>query len=130
MTFLLWLPVAVYMAAIFYVSAQSSPPSPGGVPDYILHGVEYFGLAIVTFRAVARGLPAQVTGARARLTMLLVVGYAVSDELHQYFVPFRTADIRDVAYDVVGASLALIVCRAWHIIATPHSHIANPKSRR
>ena len=60
MNVLLWLPVAAYMAAIFYVSAQSSLPGRGGVPDVVLHGGEYFGLAMLTFRAVADlgiGLP-------------------------------------------------------------------------
>lgn len=126
----LWLPVAAYMAAIFYVSAQSSLPGRGGIPDFILHGGEYFGLAVLAFRAVAGGLPARVTAARARTTMLIAAGYAFSDELHQYFVPFRTADVRDFAYDVSGAALALVACRAWHIISTSKSRIPDPKSQR
>jgi VanZ family protein len=124
---LVWLPVAVYMAAIFYVSAQSSLPGRGGIPDYVLHGGEYFGLAVLTFRAIAGGLPARVTTARARSTMLIAAAYAFSDELHQYFVPFRTADIRDFIYDVAGAALALIACRAWHIISSPKSQIPDSK---
>ena len=117
------------MAAIFYLSAQSSLPGRGGIPDFVLHGGEYFGLAILTFRAVAGGLPAPVTAARARATMLIASGYALSDELHQYFVPFRTADVRDFAYDVGGAVLALVACWAWHIISTPKAQIPNPKSQ-
>ena len=130
MNVLLWLPVAAYMAAIFYVSAQSSLPGRGGIPDFVLHGGEYFGLAMLTFRAVAGGLPAPVTTARARTTMLIAAGYALSDELHQYFVPFRTADVRDVVYDVGGAALALVACWAWHIISNPKSQIPNPKTQR
>ena len=129
MNVLLWLPVAAYMAAIFYLSAQSSLPGRGGIPDFVLHGGEYFGLAILTFRAVAGGLPAPVTTARARATMLIAAGYALSDELHQYFVPFRSADVRDFVYDVGGAALALVACWAWHIISTPKARIENPKSQ-
>ena len=67
---------------------------------------------------VAGGLGAQVTAVRAMATMIIAVAYAVSDEAHQLFVPNRTADAGDVLADAAGASVALIVCRAWNIIAT------------
>jgi len=125
----LWGPVLVGMAVIFYLSAQSHPPLPGGIPDWILHGVEYFGFAALVFRAVSGGLPAVVTRARVATTMAIVTAYAVSDEVHQLFVPYRTADVRDVRSDVVGASIALVLCWAWHIIATPRTHVPDVKSR-
>lgn len=130
MKFLLWLPVAVYMAAIFYVSAQSNPPAPGGVPDYILHGVEYAVLSVLTFRALSGGLPSRLSQARVWLTLAITVGYGVTDELHQLFVPFRTADIRDVAYDLAGALLGLAACWAWNIISGSEARIPTTRSRR
>ena len=114
---LLWGPVVAYMAAIFYLSAQSSPPAPGGLPDKLAHAIEYFGLAVVVFRAVAGGFGSQVTAARAMATMIIAVAYAVSDEVHQLFVPDRTADAGDLLADAAGASAALIACWAWNIIA-------------
>jgi VanZ family protein len=107
------------MALIFYLSAQSYPPVPNEIPDWILHGLEYFGFSVLVFRAVSGGLPAAVTRARVATSMAIVSAYAISDEVHQLFVPYRTADLRDVRSDLVGASLALAVCWAWHIIATP-----------
>lgn len=127
---LLWLPVAVYMAAIYYLSAQSSPPAPGGMPDYIQHGVAYAGLAVVTFRAVAGGLPSRLTRGRTWATLVITVGYGISDELHQVFVPNRTPDARDVLYDLVGALIGLAACWAWNIISTPGSQNPNPKPQR
>ena len=118
------------MAAIFYLSSQSSPPGPGGVPDYVLHGVEYAGLAVVTFRALAGGLPARVTGTRALLALLITVAYGVSDELHQRFVPLRTADVRDVGADVAGALIGLFLCWAWNIIAGPRSGTPTAAAQR
>jgi VanZ family protein len=118
------------MAAIFYVSAQSSPAAPEGIPDYVLHGAEYAGLSMVTFRALSAGLPARVTRARALMTLAISVGYGVSDELHQRFVPLRTPDVRDVGYDLVGALLGLAVCWAWHIISTPRPGIPTVPSQR
>ena len=125
----LWGPVLVAMAVIFYLSAQSHPPVPGGIPDWILHSVEYFGFGALVFRAVSGGLPAVVTRARVATTMAIVTTYAISDEVHQLFVPFRTADVRDVRSDIVGASIALVACWAWHIIAAPRTHVPDVKSR-
>jgi len=118
---LLWAPVVAYMAAIFYLSAQSSPPTPGGLPDKLAHAIEYFGLGVVVFRAVAGGLGARVTAARAMATMIIAVAYGVSDEVHQLFVPERMADARDLLADAAGASVALIACWAWNIIAASRS---------
>lgn len=124
----LWGPVIAYSAGIFYLSHQSYPPVPGGIPDWILHSVEYFGFAVVVFRAVAGGVPAAVDRTRVVTTLSIVTAYAIGDELHQVFVPYRTADIRDIRSDVAGASVALLVCWAWHIIATRGSHASNRAS--
>jgi VanZ family protein len=112
----MWGPVVAYMAAIFYLSAQSSPPTPGGLPDKVLHAIEYFGLGVLVFRAVAGGFAAPVTQARAWATMIITVAHAVSDEVHQIFVPYRTADAGDLLADAAGAALALMACLAWNII--------------
>jgi VanZ family protein len=117
------------MGLIFYLSAQSYPPVPDEIPDWILHSVEYFGFAAVVFRAVSGGLPAAVTRTRVATSMAIVTTYAISDEVHQLFVPYRTADLRDVRSDLLGASLALVACWAWHIIATPRAHVPDVKSR-
>jgi len=118
------------MVLIFYLSAQSSPPTPGRVPDYVLHAVEYFGLAVLVFRAVAGGLPARVDAAGVTLTLAIAVGYGVSDEVHQLFVPLRTAAVRDILADAVGACAGLIACWAWHIITNPGPHTPKPTSQR
>ena len=39
---------------------------------------------------------------------LVVAIYALSDEIHQSFVPERTSDWRDVAADLCGAVAALV----------------------
>ena len=126
---LLWGPVVAYKALIFSLSAQSSPPVPDEIPDWVLHSVEYCGFAALVFRAVSGGLPAVVTRARVTTTMAIVTAYAISDEVHQMFVPYRTADVRDVRSDLIGASIALVACWAWHIIATPRTHVPDVKSR-
>ena len=104
----LWLPVVVYMAGIFYVSAQSSPPAPGGIPDKCCTPSSTSALGVVVFRAVAgRSAVAQVTAARVTATMLISSATPSAMKLHQLFVPFRTADVRDIAWPTLaGASVA------------------------
>ncbi len=124
----LWGPVAAYMALMFYLSAQSYPPVPPRVWDKLLHGLEYFGLAVLVFRALSGGLPAMVTVRRALLTLAITVGYGASDEVHQLFVPLRSADFRDLLADAFGAVAALIVCWACHIIWVSHFTSRVPRS--
>ena len=44
-----------------------------------------------------------------RFSLLLAIVYALTDELHQSFVPSRTASIYDSLIDSVGALIALMV---------------------
>jgi VanZ family protein len=118
-----WLPVAVYMAGLFIASADSTPPMPARVSDKSLHLVAYAGLAIVVCRAVARGLPARLTRRAAVAALLITIGYAATDELHQSFVPNRSADVYDLLADAAGACAGLFACWAWGIIAAPNRRV-------
>ena len=105
------------MAGIFYTSSLSEVPLPPGSPDKPLHSMAYLGLAVVVVRAVAGGLPRRI-GLRTTLTaLLIVIVYAMSDEIHQMFVPGRTADVNDLVADVIGAVMGTIACWAWGIIS-------------
>lgn len=42
-------------------------------------------------------------------TILLCMGYAALDELHQYFIPGRSARILDILIDTGGATLGCII---------------------
>ena len=47
---------------------------------------------------------------KARIySLFIVLGYAISDEVHQYFIPGREMAIRDVAIDFSGGVLGFIV---------------------
>lgn len=104
------------MAAIFYVSSLSDPPIPAGT-DKPLHGVAYLGLAVVVVRAVAGGLGRRIDVWTAAMATLIAVGYAMTDELHQMFVPGRFADVRDLLADAGGAIAGVAACWAWGILS-------------
>ncbi len=102
----LWAPVGACMALIFWLSSMSSPPSPGPVNDKVLHFAAYGGLATLCLRATSGGRLAGLTSRAAVLAWILAVGYGVTDEVHQRFVPYRTADVADLAADALGAAAA------------------------
>jgi VanZ family protein len=117
----LWGPVIAYMAAIFSVSSVSDTPSlPGGPSDKLLHVIVYAGLAVLAVRALAGGLNKRVSVRTAWLALAVTVGYGVTDELHQYFVPLRTMDALDIAADAVGGAAAVFAMYVRDIIRSRH----------
>ena len=113
----LWAPVVVYMGAIFFVSSLHSAPLPSGLSDKPAHALAYVGLACLVARALAGGLPPRMTRMDVVVGLALTILYGASDELHQWFVPGRSADVADVLADAVGAAVGLIACWAWGILA-------------
>ena len=41
--------------------------------------------------------------------MLIVIGYACTDEFHQLFVPGRSGQITDVMIDTLGGSIGVLI---------------------
>jgi VanZ family protein len=106
------------MAAIFYVSGLQIAPLPADVSDKTGHLVAYAGLAVLSLRAVAGGLPSRVTWRIACLAFTIVGGYGIFDEIHQTFVPGRFASIADWFADVTGAAIGIGACWLWGMMAT------------
>ena len=101
----LWLPVVLWAALIF---AFSSIPDLGtglGGWDTVLrklaHTVEYAVLGALLLRAVAN----------VPLAVALGTLYAVTDEIHQAFVPGRLGSPVDVAIDAVGVLCGVALWR-------------------
>lgn len=105
------------MLAIFFVSALSNAPLPEQVSDKTGHFVAYAGLAFLCVRAVAGGLPCRVVLRVALLAFAIAAGYGAFDEVHQWFVPGRSADVLDWFADATGACIGIGVCWLWGIIA-------------
>jgi VanZ family protein len=101
-----WIPVVVWMALIFALSAQPhlpSPPSPfwSKVLEKGGHTLEYAVLGALIWPALGGRMP--------MLAWVLAVAYAVSDEYHQSFVPGRHPDAMDALFDATGAALAVLL---------------------
>jgi VanZ family protein len=115
-----WAPVIIYMALIFALSSIRNPPLPPGplISDKPLHGILYAGLSALVVRALAGGWLGEVTLGIAVRAVGISTLYGVTDELHQYFVPPRQADIRDVGADLLGAAVAALALYVIGQLAT------------
>ena len=104
------------MALIFAVSSISNPPDLStSIGDKGAHGLLYVGLAALIVRALAGGWR-PFGGGIAVAAVVYSTLYGVSDELHQLFVPNRTADVADLAADAVGAVVAVVLLYMVHAV--------------
>lgn len=110
----LWLPVAAWMAAIYYGSGMAVVPGPvGQISDTYLHASAYASLSLLTLRATAKGRWAGVTATALLAAFVIAVVHGMSVEWEQMYVPTRMAEWRDVGNDVIGALLGLGPAWAW-----------------
>jgi VanZ family protein len=72
----------------------------------IAHITEYFISGLLLFRAFREGSEKKHEWLWAAASLLIVVIIAAGDEIHQSFVPTRTAASVDVGLDITGGLLA------------------------
>ena len=112
-----WGPAVGLMAAIYFASDRSDAPRlMGGIPDVLAHAAAYAVLGAATLRGLAGARRAGATGRAALLAAFLAAVYGMADEFHQSFVPGRTAELRDVLADALGAAAGAAVGWAWSIL--------------
>lgn len=104
-----WLPLVAYCAVIFIQSSRPAPVELSGwyAGDKLLHLAGYAVLGALCVRALG------TLRLRQNIRLLMVVSilfsflYGISDEIHQYFVPSRQADMLDALFDGLGGALGV-----------------------
>ncbi|MGF7185304.1 VanZ family protein [Desulfitispora alkaliphila] len=128
-----WAAVILWMVLIFYLSHQPAPESnelSKGITKGVVNTTErvapnaefdirslnhiirknahffaYFVLGLLVINAL------RVSGVNGTRSLILALGicvlYAVSDEVHQLFIPGRSGELRDVLIDSAGASVGI-----------------------
>ncbi|UNC93967.1 VanZ family protein [Candidatus Contubernalis alkalaceticus] len=128
-----WTAVIIWMGLIFYLSHQPAVESSRlsqGITEVIIQAVEkvfpnlefdlrnlnhfvrknahfcaYLILGFLVVKALWISGAAGVKG--MVLALVICVLYAVSDEVHQMFIPGRSGEVRDVFIDSVGAGIGI-----------------------
>lgn len=120
-----WALVVGWMAVVFYFSSQSGDTSgelshglvaaiqnvfpaldPSTITVLIRKGAHVSEYAVLG-ALLAFALRVSTTPGRAWLAVMGAVAYAVSDEIHQTFVPGRVGAVGDVLIDSVGVMLGV-----------------------
>jgi VanZ family protein len=118
---LAWLPAAAYMAIIWTVSSFETPSFPVSLfpmRDKGVHVVEYGVLGFLFAHACLRTFPRHPRVRVALFSMLAGLLWGVLDEIHQAFVPDRTADLLDIVADSIGVTLGTITSLLAHHLRT------------
>lgn len=107
------------LGIIFYLSSRPANTLPVlwfSNMDKVLHGLEYGALSLLIFRAVFLPdfyhIPRTYLLRNILYIFLFCLIFAATDEIHQIYVPGRSADVGDWLSDAGGAALALAYC--WY----------------
>ncbi|RZN43516.1 MAG: DUF1616 domain-containing protein [Methanophagales archaeon ANME-1-THS] len=131
----------VYAAFIFFLSSLSAPPSPPGLgilyglvhfleglgleflvypfyfayryPDKFAHMMLYLGFGLLLNRAFSNSQNDFVSTNAAPFAIAIGTCYAITDELHQALVPYRTVSAVDLIADFLGLLLAQVIIIAY-----------------
>lgn len=107
-----WLPALAYMGLIFALSSiRISAPLIRDVPfqDKGVHFIEYLVLGFLCAYAARRTWLDRAPARTILFGAFLAAAWGFSDELHQAFVPGRSADIVDFVADTLGASAGALL---------------------
>lgn len=119
-----WVLVVACMVIIFCLSAQNGEESSELSSSFVTaflewlgltvnegllracaHCLEFMGLSMLTFNAIYATFETKLTSVIAFAGTVL---YAITDEIHQIFVPGRAFQISDILVDSTGALLGVI----------------------
>ena len=102
-----FIPSLVWMSVIFYFSSQQTT-GVGGTNQTTrflilksFHLIEYAFLAWLLSFAIFK----------KKWVVLIAYLYAISDEIHQSFIPGRTSRFQDTLIDLVGILIGLFIFR-------------------
>jgi VanZ family protein len=104
-----WVPALLWAATVFWLSSQSQLIE-------LPYALSWDKLQHCAAYAAGGAALAHAVGGRGRgpwLAVALGVLYGASDELHQWFVPSRSSDVRDLLADAVGVLAGVFIYRTF-----------------
>lgn len=96
-----WIPSILVMGFIFYLSSiPGNVLDDAGLKNETVHVFGHAFMFLCLYLSYFFALKSH------RISFLLVVLFAVSDELHQSFIPLRSASLFDILVDIIGGTTA------------------------
>ena len=116
-------PAILYAILIFILSASPSiSPPPGFVlEDKIYHFIEYGVFSLLLFLVFFTSGREYLRKHVFLLSTLVGMAYAVSDEIHQKFVPGRSSEFLDFVADSLG--IVLVQIGIWLYLRRRRKHL-------
>ena len=110
-----WFPLIIYCLAIYI---QSGRPGPAKMPDVrfldkFLHLSAYGLLGILFYRAYETLPLKKFKHLVIFISIASATFYGISDEIHQYYVPSRHADLMDVIANTIGSICGVYLYHRW-----------------
>jgi VanZ family protein len=102
----LWMTVIFFFSSLYGNANQFEPTLLYYIERKGAHVLEYAVLMFLTVRFVRASFPLQSFKKILLWAVLFSVLYAISDEMHQFFVPYRGAKASDVLIDGAGILFA------------------------
>lgn len=100
-----WVPATIYCLFIYSLSNESFSGADVGINVNFFHPVEYAFLAIFFCWMGHAMIPSRGAAPLIRRVLAGGMAFAVSDEIHQSFIPGRMPSCIDLLLDFIGLSL-------------------------
>lgn len=106
-----WLPVLLYSVLIYSLSSNQNTAfiSQFFFIDKLIHFLVYAFLGLLVVRAFTTLRFQGNMFWLILISILLSTLYGVSDEIHQYFVPSRHVDVKDICADLLGSAFGVFL---------------------
>ena len=108
---LVYLPLTLYWLALFIGTSIPVDQLPSiSISDKIIHLVAYFLLAILLNLTLIYQRKSRLLFRKAPIAIIFIASiYGALDEIHQLYVPGRSAEVLDWTADAIGASLGVLL---------------------
>ena len=108
---LVYLPLIIYWLVLFTATSIPVDRLPSvGLSDKINHFAAYFLLAVLLYLTLIYQRKSRLLFEKAPIaTIVISLLYGAIDELHQIFIPGRSAEFMDWAADLLGASMGVLL---------------------
>lgn len=110
---LVYLPLVFYWILLFTLTSLPSQSVPSvGVNDKLEHSLAYFGLSFLLYLTLLFQKKSDFLKKYAAIfTILIIVIYAVLDEVHQLLIPGRSCEMLDFLADMLGGIVGIIILK-------------------